>query len=66
MLTQEQEYNSTIAYLSFPEEYEKYCSNATWAGEDVMYYSLWLERYKRVCHEDIRMLVARRKKQLSK
>ena len=31
-----------------------------------MSYSLWLERYKRVCPEDIRMLVARRKKQLYK
>ena len=64
MLTPEQEYNSTIAYLTFPEEYEKYCSNAT--GEEVTSYSLWLERYKGVCPEDIRMLVARRKKQLSK
>lgn len=26
MLTQEQAYDSTIAYLTFPEEYEKYCS----------------------------------------
>lgn len=66
MLTPEQEYSSTIAYLIFPEEYEKYCSNATWAGEEVMSYSLWLERYKRVCPEDIRMLVGRRKKQLLK
>ena len=65
MLTPEQEYNSTIAYLTFPEEYEKYCSNAKGTGE-AMTYSLWLERYKRVCPEDIRMLVARRKKQLYK
>ena len=42
MLTQEQEYNSTIAYLTFPEEYEKYCINATWAGEEVMSYVEWL------------------------
>ena len=66
MLAQEQEHSSTTAYLIFPEEYEKYCSNATQAGEEVMSYSLWLERYKRVCPEDIYMLVARRKKQLSK
>lgn len=66
MLTPEQEYNNTIAYLIFPEEYEKYCSNATRTGEDVMSYSLWLERYKCGCPEDIRMLVTRRKKQYSK
>lgn len=53
MLTPEREYNSTIAYLTFPEEYEKCCSNATWAGEEPMTYSLWLERYKCVCPEDI-------------
>lgn len=66
MLTPEQEYNSTITYLIFPEEYEKYCSNTTGTGEEVMSYSLWLERYKHVCPEDIRMLVARRKKQFCK
>lgn len=66
MLTPEQEYNSAVAYLIFPEEYGKYYSSATWTGEEVMSYSLWLERYKRVCPEDTRMLIGLRKKQLIK
>ena len=54
---------STTAYLSFPAEYEQYCTNAKNAGEHLMSYASWLSRYKYVCPEDIRMLVARRKKQ---
>ena len=42
MLTPEQEYNSTIAYLTFPGEYEKYCVNASMYVERVMCYAEWL------------------------
>ena len=54
------------AYSSFPFEYKQYCTNASSAGEQPMSYASWLSRYKYVCPEDIRMLVARRKKQLYK
>ena len=55
-----------MPYSSFPLEYKQYFSNAKNAGEQPMSYASWLSRYKYVCPEDIRMLVARRKKQIYK
>ena len=48
---------SKTAYLSFPVEYDQYCTNAKSAGDHPMSYASWLGRYKYVCNEDIRMLV---------
>ena len=58
--------NCVYAYIYFQNEYEQYCTNAKSTGEHPMSYASWLSRYKYVCPEDIRMLVARRKKQLYK
>lgn len=57
---------NTLAYKTIKFEYEQYTLNAVQAGEHPMPYASWLSRYKCVCSEDIRMLVARRKKQLYK
>lgn len=66
-LTQEDEqYILNSAYKTFSTEHDAYRINASMYGERVMCYAEWLERYKRVCPEDIRMLVAYRKKQRSK
>ena len=66
MLSKQREYLSTLGYKDFTQQYSKYTINASQAGERVMSYAEYLERYQRVCPEDIRMLVARMKKQLSK
>lgn len=50
-----------LPYLSFPAEYEQYCSNAKNAEEQPMSYASWLSRYKYVCPEDIRMLVRKKR-----
>ena len=63
---EDEQYILNSAYKTFSTEYDKYRNNASMFGERVMCYPEWLERYKRVCPEDIRMLVAYRKKQLSK
>lgn len=66
-ITQEDEqYILNSAYKTFSTEYDAYHINASMYGERVMCYSEWLEKYKLVCPEDIRMLAVRRKKQLSK
>ena len=49
-----------MPYLSFPIEYDQYCTNAKSAGEQPMSYAPWLSRYKYVCPEDIRMLVSKK------
>ena len=48
---------STLAYKTIRQDYKQYTLNATQAGERVMSYAEWLEKYRGVCPEDIRMLV---------
>ena len=50
---------STEAYNTIRQEYEQYILNATQAGERVMSYAEWLEKYRGVCPLDIKMLIKR-------
>ena len=50
---------STGAYNTIRQEYEQYTLNATQAGERVMTYAMWLEKYRGVCPLDIKMLLNR-------
>ena len=48
---------TTEAYNTIRQEYEQYTLNATQAGERVMFYAEWLEKYRGVCPPDIKMLL---------
>ena len=48
---------STETYKTIRQEYEQYTLNATQAGERVMFCSEWLEKYRGVCPQDIKMLL---------
>ena len=48
---------STEAYNTIRQEYKQYTLNATQAGERVMPYAWWLEKYRGVCPQDIKMLL---------
>lgn len=52
---------STEAYNTIRQDYEQYAINATQAGERVTYYAEWLEKYRGVCPDDIRMLIKKGK-----
>lgn len=52
---------STEAYNTIRQDYEQYTLNASQAGERVMFYAEWLEMYRGVCPEDIRMLIKKGK-----
>ena len=52
---------NTLAYKTIKFEYEQYTLNAVQAVEQPMSYASWLSRYKYVCHEDIRMLVSKKR-----
>lgn len=45
------------AYNTIKQDYEQYTLNATQAGERVMSYAQWLEKYRGVCPMDIEMLL---------
>jgi hypothetical protein len=47
---------NTLAYKTIKFEYEQYTLNAAQAGEHVMSYAEWLEKYRGVCPEDVDML----------
>lgn len=50
---------STEAYNTIRQDYKQYTINATQAGERIMSYAEWLEKYRGVCPMDIEMLVKR-------
>lgn len=52
---------NTEAYNTIRQEYEQYTLNAAQVGERVMSYAQWLEKYRGVCPDDIRMLVRKGK-----
>ena len=48
---------SIEAYNTIRQEYKQYTINAPQAGERVMSYAKWLEKYRGVCPGDIKMLI---------
>lgn len=44
---------STKAYNTIKQEYKQHTLNATQAGELVMSYAEWLEKYRGECPEDV-------------
>ena len=48
---------STLAYKTIRQDYKQYTLNATQAGERIMRYAEWLEKYRGVCPMDIEMLL---------
>ena len=50
-------HQSTLAYKTIRQDYKQYTLNATQAGERVMSYAEWLEKYRGVCPSDIKLLI---------
>ena len=50
-------HQSTLAYKTIRQDYKQYTINATQAGERVMSYAEWLEKYRGVCPLDIELLL---------
>lgn len=48
---------SIEAYNTIRQDYKQYTVNATQAGERVMTYAKWLEKYRGVCPLDIELLL---------
>lgn len=48
---------STESYNTIKQEYKQYTLHATQAGERIMSYAEWLEKYRGVCPSDIKMLL---------
>lgn len=48
---------SIEAYNTIRQDCKQYTLNATQAGERVMSYAEWLEKYRSVCPLDIKMLL---------
>ena len=50
-------HRSVLSYKTIRQDYKQYTLNATQAGERVMSYAEWLEKYRGVCPEDIKLLL---------